>query len=435
MSSHLPLLASVDTPLAWWRGAPLSRPAFIADVRRAAQALTPARFAVNLCEDRYLFLVALAAVLVSGKTSLLPPSRAPQAVRDIAAAYPDNQTLRDADIEAVMRAGAREPAEADVPLIPADQVAVVVFTSGSTGQARAHAKRWGDLVNGAHCADRRFEFRRRGVTIVATVPPQHMYGLETSVMVPLACGVGVVASKPFYAEDIRAALAACPAPRALITTPIHLRVCVESRLAWPALEFIISATAPLSDTLAAASERVLGAPALEIYGCTEAGSIASRRRLDGALWRAYDGATLTARGDAFWVRAPYLPEAAPLSDVLILHDDTCFELAGRQADLVRVAGKRASLGDLNLKLNDIEGVQDAVFVAPEAEGDRGARLCALVVAPALSERAILSALSERIDPAFMPRPLHKVERLPRDALGKLPRAELLALVRRLKTRA
>lgn len=438
MPATLPLLGSCDTdaPLAWWRGAPVSRPAFIADVKRAAQALTRARFAINLCEDRYLFLVAFAAVLIDGKTNLLPPSRARQATRDIAAVYPDNQTLHDADIESVVRpgVGARAPIDRDIPLIPADHVAVIVFTSGSTGQARAHAKRWRDLVHSARCAEQRFGFRRRGVAIVATVPAQHMYGLETSVMVPLVCGAGVVASSPFYAEDIRAALAAIRVPRALITTPIHLRVCVESGLAWPALDFIISATAPLSEPLARAAERVLGAPALEIYGCTEAGSIASRRRLDGDVWRTYDDVTIMARDDVFCVRGPYLPEPVTLNDVLILRDDTRFELAGRQADLVRIAGKRASLGDLNLKLNDIEGVQDAVFVAPEAAGDRGARLFALVVAPALSERAILNALSEHIDPAFMPRPLYKVERLPRDALGKLPRAELLALVQSLRNR-
>ncbi|MGI8738539.1 MAG: hypothetical protein ACR2KU_02460 [Gammaproteobacteria bacterium] len=146
------------------------------------------------------------------------------------------------------------------------------------------------------------------------------------------------------------------------------------------------------------------------------------------------GATVSAHGDVFCVHAPYLPEPVMLNDVLILHDDTRFELAGRHADLVRVAGKRASLADLNLKLNDIEGVQDAVFVAPECDGDRGARLIALVVAPEIPARAILASLRARIDPAFMPRPIYKVERLPRDALGKLPRAELLALVQQVRSR-
>jgi hypothetical protein len=56
------------------------------------------------------------------------------------------------------------------------------------------------------------------------------------------------------------------------------------------------------------------------------------------------------------------------------------------------------------------------------------RLAAIVVAPNVDAATILAALRERIDPAFLPRPLHLVDTLPRNALGKLPRAEILRLV-------
>jgi acyl-coenzyme A synthetase/AMP-(fatty) acid ligase len=58
-----------------------------------------------------------------------------------------------------------------------------------------------------------------------------------------------------------------------------------------------------------------------------------------------------------------------------------------------------------------------------------ARLRAFVVAPGLSMAALRAALRERIDPAFMPRPLLFVERLPRNSTGKLPREALQALAR------
>jgi len=436
-TGDLPLLGCLDAdaPLAWWRGALVSRQSFVADVKRVVRAMQAPRFAVNLCEDRYLFLVAFAAALSGGRTNLLPPSRARQALQDITAAYPDCQILRDADIEAALGTEARLIENSDMPMIAHDHVAAIAFTSGSTGKARAHEKSWGELVAGARFADQRFGFQSKGVAVVATVPAQHMYGLETSVMVPLTCAVGVVASKPFYAEDIRAALISVPAPRVLITTPVHLRVCVQSGLVWPALEFIVSATAPLSEPLAREAERVLGAPVKEIYGCTEAGSIASRRRLDGDTWQTYDGMSIveTPRGVRLRTPYPHNPEVE-LTDVLTRLDATRFELGGRHADLVRIAGKGASLADLNLKLNEVEGVQDAVLVAPECEGDRSARLIALVVAPEIPARAILESLRARIDPAFMPRPVYKVERLPRDTLGKLPRAELLALIQQLRSR-
>jgi acyl-coenzyme A synthetase/AMP-(fatty) acid ligase len=59
---------------------------------------------------------------------------------------------------------------------------------------------------------------------------------------------------------------------------------------------------------------------------------------------------------------------------------------------------------------------------------------AFAVAPALSAAQILAALRERIDPAFMPRPLVLVERLPRALSGKLPRDQLRALAAQARKR-
>jgi acyl-coenzyme A synthetase/AMP-(fatty) acid ligase len=56
------------------------------------------------------------------------------------------------------------------------------------------------------------------------------------------------------------------------------------------------------------------------------------------------------------------------------------------------------------------------------------RLAAFVVAPGLTSEFILAALRQRIDPAFLPRPLCLVDALPRNATGKLTRARLDALV-------
>ena len=65
---------------------------------------------------------------------------------------------------------------------------------------------------------------------------------------------------------------------------------------------------------------------------------------------------------------------------------------------------------------------------PDGTGGGVERLIALVVAPGLSEREILTALAERLDPLFLPRPLLKVEALPRNETGKITRERLLALV-------
>ena len=394
---------------------------------------------LNLCEDRYAFTVGFFAALLRGQTNLLPPSRLAAVCEEIAADYSGSYCLTDASRADL----AIEQVPSDLPDDPPcataswseslseihrNHVAAIAFTSGSTGKARPNSKSWGSLETGAHLAKRRFSLNQdSGHTVVATVPPQHMYGLETSVLLPVVCGVTVHAGRPFFPEDIRVALTEVPAPRVLVTTPVHLRACLDAELEWPAVDFIISATAPLSSELAARVERLMQTRVLEIYGFSEAGSIASRRTLDGERWRLYDGLSIAKRGELMFVEGGHIPHPVPMSDIVECLVDGDFRLLGRNADIVNVAGKRASLGDLNHRLSEIEGVEDGVFfVSPRSNG-RITRLAALVVAPQLDEQTILSALTKRVDPAFLPRPLRIVDSLPRSETGKLPRQALIAL--------
>lgn len=425
---QLPLLTLPRAPFAWWRNEPISGERFLAHASYLAENLPPRRFAINLCEDRYLFLVAFAAVLIRGQTNLLPPSRAKLEIRNITETYPDSYDMTD---EVVGEHLAACPAgqHPSVPNIGHEHIAAIVFTSGSTGRSQPHPKPWGSLVHGARLAQRRFGFgNTAGSTIVATIPAQHLYGLETSIMVPLATGVSIHSGRPFFPEDIRAALAAVPSPRILITTPIHLRVCAQADIAWPPVDMIISATAPLSAALAAQTEQAFSAPVFEIYGCTEAGSIGSRRTVHGDLWRLYDN----LRMDEDIVQGGHLPVPVRLNDIVERDADGQFRLLGRQQDLINIAGKRTSLSYLNHKLHEIEGIEDGAFVMPEGTDEGTTRLVALVVAPQLSEQAMMAALAERIDPVFLPRPLYRVQRLPRNDVGKLPRAAVLELIETLR---
>jgi acyl-coenzyme A synthetase/AMP-(fatty) acid ligase len=123
-----------------------------------------------------------------------------------------------------------------------------------------------------------------------------------------------------------------------------------------------------------------------------------------------------------------------LSDVIELHSERSFSLVGRSSDMVNIAGKRTSLAFLNLQLNAVPGVLDGVFVIPECDEamrDGVTRLTALVVAPTLTASRLLEALRERIDSAFLPRPLCFVDALPRNATGKLTHSAVSALIDRI----
>lgn len=415
---------------------------FLGHVRGVAAALPAGRHAVNLCEDRYRFLVAFCAVALRGQVTLLPPSRAPAVVVDVLAQYTDSYSLGDGLLEAVppghwllpepLPSLAGEVPD-EVPTIDESAIVAIGFTSGSTGHPMPSPKTWAAFraSTGQNLAALESLWQGHAMAnIVATVPPQHMYGMELSVLLPLLGPAGLHAGRPFFPQDVARVLEETAEPRLLATTPVHLRALVESGVRLPSLCGIVSATAPLSQELAAAAEASFGCEVREVFGSTETCVIARRRTARETAWTPLPGVSVHPRPDGALVSAAHLPLPVTLADLVELDGDGRFHLRGRQADLLEIAGKRASLGDLTRRLLAIPGVVDGVVLQLD-EGDAHgvARVAALVVAPMLDEAAILTMLRESIDPVFLPRPLKRVPALPRSETGKLPRAELLKLLR------
>jgi acyl-coenzyme A synthetase/AMP-(fatty) acid ligase len=417
---------------------------FLRQVRGLAAQLPDGRHAINLCEDRYRFLVAFCAVAVRGQVTLLPPSRAPAVIADGLHRHADSYCLGDEALQPEPPRYWRLPEalpEADgAPLqVDAAALAAIGFTSGSTGEPKPNPKTWAALRTSTAqnlAALRDLWPAAATAHLVATVPPQHMYGMELSVLLPLLADVAVHAARPFFAHDIARALHDVPAPRLLVTTPVHLRALVEACAADPGmvvppLAGIVSATAPLPAELAAAAETRFGCEVRELFGSTETCVIARRRSAREQAWTPLPGVQLQPQPDGSLVHAPHLPAPVALADLVeIIDADGRFVLRGRNADLLEIAGKRASLGDLTRKLQAVPGVVDGVVFQLDggatAHGVR--RIAALAVAPQLEAAAILQALRCSIDPVFLPRPLRCVAALPRNATGKLPRAALLALL-------
>jgi acyl-coenzyme A synthetase/AMP-(fatty) acid ligase len=254
-----------------------------------------------------------------------------------------------------------------------------------------------------------------------------MYGMEMSVLLPLLGGMAVHSGKPLFAADIADALVEVPEPRVLVSTPVHLRALLASGLALPRVALVVSATAPLDPALAVQVERALGAEVLEVFGSTETCVIAHRRTSIEAEWSLYAGVELQREPDGTRVHAPWIPPGQSLQDVVELLPGRRFALRGRNVDMVEIAGKRASLADLTRRLLAVPGVHDAVIFQPDGAGPVR-RVAALVVAPGLAPEAIAARLRESIDPAFLPRPLKLVDKLPRNETGKLPHAELVKLL-------
>ena len=436
--SDFPLIhhARLDNAFAYRAGQAVSVGEFLQDVAQLARALPAQSYMLNLCIDRYRFAVGFCAALLRKQTSLLPPNYTPSFVERLTQRYPDMYCLSDGEVEfkgvQVMTFPDLPAAESDaraIPCIPEEQRAALVFTSGSTGEPVAHPKFWGSLCRSAVAEAQGLGLTRdSGMALLGTVPAQHMYGLESSMLLAMQNGLTLVAERPFYPADICEQLAALPQPRGLVTTPIHLRTLLSEVKEVPAVDFVLCATALLAPQLAAEAEARLDAPLYEIYGCTEAGQVASRRTTQGASWHLLSGVEMRQEGEACYVYGGHVEIEAQLSDVIERHADGTFTLHGRTADLVNIAGKRTSLASLNHHLNEIPGVQDGVFFLPDERDGAMQRPLAFVVAPDLRGEQILAALRNSVDAVFLPRPLYLVASLPRNSTGKLTRESLTQLM-------
>lgn len=434
-----------DNVIAWRNGCPITAARFLADVAALRQELPAGKHVLNACGDRYRFMVGLAAALVDAKVSLLPSTQTPEMIRQMSQFAPDVFCLTDSENCPIALPQLRFPELPDiavnqaysVPQIDAAQLVAYVFTSGSTGAPVPHRKTWGALVRNVQAEARLCRLNDgRAHTIIGTVPPQHMYGFESTVLLVMQSANALYAGPYFYPADICNAIGAVPRPRMLVSTPVHMRSVIGSGIAITPVDLLMSATAPLSQEFAEELEACFQAPLIEIYGSTETGQIAVRNTASTQEWQLFDDISFSQREGVTWASGGHVEQPTPMNDVIECRPENRFILHGRTADLVNIAGKRNSLAYLNLQLNAIPGVIDGAFYMPDDETSDGVtRLAAFVVAPGMNAAEMMAALRERVDPVFLPRPLVFVDALPRNATGKLPREALWQLAQTVMRRS
>jgi acyl-coenzyme A synthetase/AMP-(fatty) acid ligase len=391
---------------------------------------------VNLCESRSNFLIACVASMLRRQPQLLPGTRTAEALADLARRFPSSHTVTDAMVREIGDAG-EDVKAATLAALPfdGDELVLTGFTSGSTGTSQPHDKRLRALAASAKCNGVAIRTALgigpdSPVAILGTVPVHHMYGIELTVLLPLFDGMAVHDDRPIFPADVASALTSMPMPRVLVSTPLHLRALAESDLEYPRLALIVSASAPLEASLAARIEHKLGAPLLEMFGSTETCVLATRRTTCEPEWKLYDHIELSPADDGTRVRAPWFTGDQLLQDVVEFRGDRRFVLRGRSSDLIEVAGKRASLSDITRRLCAIPGVADAVVYQRDAAAGTANRVAAMVVSRGPTEKQIIEVLAAGLDPVFLPRPLVLVDAIPRDALGKVPRAGLRNVLER-----
>lgn len=375
LSQWLDPARPADTRIAWlgareWRLGDLRH-----DVRTLMQTLEkqPGERWALCFEDSYLFIVALLATLHAGKIPVIPGHCRASLLNEQQEQFDGvlSETQLDCESPQIVVAAAEDAPQEDVtlPAVPAEGY-VELFTSGSTGQPKKVIKPIALLDAEARMLHARFEQRFEGCRVVASVVPQHLYGLTFRIFLPMACGLPLHASMLYYAEQ----LSALPSEHryVFISSPAFLKR-LDPQLTLPPVGMILSAGGMLPWKEVKEAQSWFKVWPDEIYGSTETGIIAWRQRIDnGTSWQLFPDVTLRAEGEEWRLLSPLLNDDAGLllEDMIELVDDG-FRLAGRRGRVVKIEEKRVSLSEVERRLMAMEGIVDAAALPVSRGGRQG----------------------------------------------------------------
>jgi malonyl-CoA/methylmalonyl-CoA synthetase len=353
---------------------------------------------------------------------------------------------------------AREAASFSTAQTAADDLACIVYTSGTTGQPKGAMVTHGNLSTNARALHECWRFRP-GDVLLHALPMFHVHGLFVALHTALLNASRIIYQARFDAGSVLAAL-----PRASVFMGVptyYVRLLAEPRLDRDLcrhMRLFVSGSAPLAVETFEAFERRTGHAILERYGMTETGMNTSnpfdgeRRRgtvgvpLAGIEVRVVDDADAPlASGETghVQVRGPNvmpgywkLPEKNSeeftadgffrTGDLGKFDAEGYLSIVGRAKDMVISGGYNVYPREIELLLESLPGVRDcAVFGVPHPDFGE-AVTAAVVLAPgaSLTEAEVVAYIKSRLANFKVPKRVVFMPELPRNAMGKVLKTEL-----------
>ncbi len=436
--------AELVRPVAWRDGRRIERNEFLLAVGRwqsAFEAQSGLTWALRL-SDPCEFAASLYGAWHAGKRVVLPADALPSTlarlrmmVDGMAGELPDGLWPSHKDV-----------AGRNLRPLDAEQVELVLFTSGSNGEPQAIEKRLSHLdaeVRAQHELFGQHWTSRDPLTIFSTVSHQHIYGLLFAVLWPLAAGCCIDTRRISYAEEMVAWLA--DQTSLLVSSPAHLKRLPEN-LDWRpvqgAVQAVLSSGGPLPLDAALRARSCFGSTPIEIYGSSETGGIAWRQQASREAcdrWSPLPGVEWRIEEEVLQIRSPFIasPGWHATQDRVRAAAENSFTLLGRVDRIVKIEERRVSLSAIERALQTSPLVADArALILKHGTGMRTAAVVVLSAAGlellrqqgrrALSEvlRGVISVVTDRI---AWPRQWRYVDALPVSAQGKIIEAELQRL--------
>lgn len=418
------------------------------DAWEQALAETPETLIGLYLRDSFEFLAALLAIWRLRKQALVPANNLAdtqaqlgQFTTALAGDFAGEQVLRPTNSVAGSLVAR--------PLPGAEQAAIVLFTSGSSGAPVPVGKNFAQLETELTALETQWGASLGAAVVTGSVSHHHIYGLLFRLLWPLCSGRVFIRRERDYWEEL-AQDARRHARLVLVSSPAHLsRIPPLDWSAGHKFAAIFSSGAPLLREPALALAQTFDTPATEVYGSTETGGIAWRQQTLSAEWCCLPGVDVRLQADTalLEVRSAHLADSHwyTTSDQASLsidqkapdnHLSPNFQLCGRADRIAKVGGKRISLSAIERSLQSHPWVSAArVLELPERAGRLGALLvltnegnAQLVDQGKNAVNQLFKTLLETaIDRVAIPRYWRYLGELPRNAQGKTTQAELLSL--------
>ncbi len=359
-------------------------------------------------------------------------------------------TAADAMVDAL-------PMSAPVPRTASD-IAAFLYTSGTTGRSKGAMLTHGNLASNARALSDLWEFTESDVLIHA-LPLFHTHGLFVAVNVTLSAGSHILLHQSFDAEAI---LADFPRATTLMGVPtFYTRLLNETGLTRDAvrhMRLFVSGSAPMLTSTHAQWQDRTGHTVLERYGMTETcmntsnpyegvrkpgtvglplpGVEVRLTGTDGAPVAEGEPGDIEVRGPNVFAGYWNMPDKTAqdmrpggwfaTGDIGTIDADGYYTIVGRSKDLIISGGYNIYPKEIETLVDAVPGVSEsAVFGVPHPDfGESVAVAVVRAQGAELTEETLLAAVSSELARYKHPRRIHFLDALPRNAMGKVQKADL-----------
>lgn len=306
-----------------------------------------------------------------------------------------------------------------------DKPFLKLFTGGSTGKPKVWSKSPRNLLAEAIYLRDKFGLSSKDL-FIATVPPYHIYGLLFSILTPFLAHARVLPEIYTFPQEIISVINRHKAT-VLVSVPIHYRSLKVDNLSVPSLRIAFSSSGVLNRSDATYFLKKTGLGINEIYGSTETGGIAARSVSENTdAWKPADVVSWRLSGKRLAVRSDFvsIEMERDMEGFCVTGDEVQpdkndrFLLLGRADGIVKVAGKRVDLLEVQNKIQTLPTVRDAVVISLPADKGRENVIAALVACE-LTEVQLRKMILEKLEPFAMPRRIKIVSSINRTATGKI----------------